>query len=49
MPFPSSRLGAKPFLERLETAMTRQARGAASPSHLGPHSEVQAQTVPGEV
>jgi len=43
-----SRLGAKPFLERLEAAMTLQGL-AASASHLGSHLEGQAETVLGEV
>jgi hypothetical protein len=43
------RLGAKPFLERLEAAMTRQTRRATSPSQRGSRPEGQAETVPGEV
>ena len=44
-----SRLGAKPILERLEAAMTQEARrGAASPSHRGARREGPAETTAGE-
>jgi class 3 adenylate cyclase/tetratricopeptide (TPR) repeat protein len=44
-----SRLGAKPFLERLEAAMSPQARRTASPSRRGLRPEGPAETVPRQV
>jgi tetratricopeptide (TPR) repeat protein len=42
------RLGAKPFLERLEAAVRPQPRRAASPSQRGSHLEGHTETVPGQ-
>lgn len=44
-----SRLGAKPFLDRLEAAMTQQDRGTDTPGLPGARIEAEAETVPGEV
>jgi tetratricopeptide (TPR) repeat protein len=44
-----TRLGAKPILERLEAAMTRQTRQAAPPNQRASRPRGQAETVPGEV
>jgi tetratricopeptide (TPR) repeat protein len=44
-----TRLGAKPILERMEAAMTRQPLAAGAPSHLGARAKAEVEIVPGEV